>query len=36
LSGVDVSGWSTQRVVDGDLDVAELTERLSRKLGLVR
>jgi hypothetical protein len=36
LSGVDVSGWSTQRVVDGDLDVAELTERLSRKLGLLR
>jgi hypothetical protein len=36
LSGLDVSSWSTQRVVDGDLDIAEFTEQLSRKLGLLR
>jgi hypothetical protein len=34
LSGVDVSGWSTSRVLSGDLPVEELTATLGRKLGL--
>jgi hypothetical protein len=36
LSGLDVSGWSTQRVIDGELDAAEFAETLSRRLGLIR
>ena len=34
LSGVDVSGWSTSRVISGELDLAEFTARLAKKLGL--
>ena len=34
LSGLDVSGWPTSRVLAGSLDVEELTERLNGKLGL--
>lgn len=34
LSGLDVSRWPTTRVLSGDLDVAEFSDLLSRKLGL--
>ncbi len=34
LSGLDVSGWSTSRVLAGDLTVEELTTKLVTKLGL--
>jgi hypothetical protein len=34
LTGVDVSGWPTSRVLAGQLPVEELTERLARKIGL--
>lgn len=36
LSGIDVSAWSTSRILDGRLDPAELAERLARKAGLDR
>ena len=35
LSGLDTSGWSTQRILDGDLDPEELAERLARKAGML-
>ena len=35
LSGVDVSGWSTSKVIAGELEVEELTEKIGRKLGLL-
>jgi hypothetical protein len=35
LTGIDVSGWSTSRVLAGELSVEEFTERLCRKLGLI-
>ena len=34
LSGIDVSAWSTSRVIAGELDLEEFTTRLSTKLGL--
>ncbi len=34
LTGIDVSGWSTSRVLSGDLPVAEFTASLCRKIGL--
>ncbi|MBD8870867.1 sulfotransferase family protein [Nocardioides donggukensis] len=34
LSGLDVSGWSTSRVLAGDQSVEDLTEQIARKLGL--
>jgi hypothetical protein len=34
LSGLDVSGWTTSRVVAGELSVEEFTAALNRKLGL--
>lgn len=34
LSGVDVGGWSTSRVANGDLAADELAERLAAKVGL--
>lgn len=36
LSGLDVSHWSTSRVIAGDLDLADFTTMLSRRLGLAR
>jgi hypothetical protein len=34
LSGLDLSGWSTSRVIAGELDLDEFTARLGQKLGL--
>lgn len=34
LSGIDVSGWSTSRVLSGDLPVEELAVKLATKVGL--
>lgn len=34
LSGLDVSAWPTRRVARGELDAAELAERLAGKLGV--
>jgi hypothetical protein len=36
LSGLDVSQWSTSRVIAGELSVEELTAKLVQKLGLQR
>jgi hypothetical protein len=36
LTGMDLSSWSTQRVIDGDLDLEEFTDTIGRKLGLIR
>jgi hypothetical protein len=36
LTGIDVSGWSTSRVLSGDLSVEEFTDKLCRKIGLTR
>lgn len=36
LSGVDTSGWSTVRILAGDLDPAELADKLGRRAGLIR
>lgn len=36
LSGLDVSGWSTSRVLAGELDLEEFTATISAKLGLAR
>lgn len=35
LSGIDVSTWPTRRILDGDLDPAELAEKLGTKIGLL-
>ncbi|MFC7496715.1 MULTISPECIES: sulfotransferase domain-containing protein [unclassified Nocardioides] len=34
LSGLDISGWSTVKVIDGKMSVAELRDKLVGKLGL--
>ena len=34
LSGIDVSGWSTSRVIAGELPVEEFTAKLAGKVGL--
>lgn len=34
LSGIDVSTWSTRRILDGTLDPEELAQRLASKVGL--
>jgi hypothetical protein len=34
LSGLDVSGWSTVKVLDGRLPITEFRDKLVRKLGL--
>jgi hypothetical protein len=34
LSGLDLGGWPTSRVIAGELDLQEFTLRISRKLGL--
>jgi hypothetical protein len=34
LSGIDVSGWSTSRVIAGALSVEDFAEKLVRKVGL--
>jgi len=36
LSGLDTSGWTTSRLLAGDLDPAEVAEKLGRKSGLIR
>lgn len=35
LSGLDISSWSTARILAGDLDPAELAEKLGRRAGLI-
>ena len=35
LSGLDTSRWATSRILAGELDPAELAERLGRKAGLL-
>jgi hypothetical protein len=34
LTGLDVSGWSTSRVIAGELSVDDFAEQLARKVGL--
>lgn len=36
LSGIDTATWATSRILAGDLDPAELAEKLSRRAGLIR
>ncbi|MGH3357227.1 MAG: hypothetical protein ACRDO7_00385 [Nocardioidaceae bacterium] len=35
LSSLDTSSWATRRILAGDLDPAELAEKLSRRAGLI-
>lgn len=36
LSGIDTSRWATSRILSGDLDPAELAEKLGKKAGLLK
>lgn len=36
LSGLDTSSWATSRILAGDLDPAELAEKLARRAGLIK
>ena len=35
LSGIDTSGWTTSKLIRGELSPAEVAEKLGRKAGLI-
>ena len=35
LSGLDTSGWTTSRLLAGELSAEEVAEKLGRKAGLI-